>query len=102
MKEVKAPKPLRNDVMLENPLFGKEELIEEMKHIPESQQNAYMAEHIDGLFEAVRVHSTGPNVQTVEEGDLVVISPEAITNEGMPFAEGQYVLVSERFIIALW
>ncbi len=46
MEEVKVPTPLRNDIIVENPIFGKSETLKELKLIPQAKQEEYIKENL--------------------------------------------------------
>ncbi len=102
MEEVKVPTPLRNDIIVENPIFGKSETVEELKLIPQAKQESYIKENLSPLFERIVVVKKGPGVTSVEEGDIVCVSPDVIMRDGIPFDEGRVVLIGERSAIAKW
>lgn len=101
MEEIILPKPLRNDLFVANPVFGQENLIKELKHIPEAKQADYIKNNLSPLFERVTVHSIGGNVTSCAAGDEVFMLPGA-TVDGISFMEGRFILISERNVTAVW
>ena len=100
MEELNIPNPMRNDLIVDNPTYGKKDLIKEMRLLPKAKQDEYATDNLEPLFQSVLVHKAGPTCP-IKAGDFVMLSPAAVI-DGIPLAEGRAVLIGERSVIATW
>lgn len=105
MSESKIPKPRSTDIIIVNPLYGKEDTMEEeLKAIPESEREAYIKENFNHLFHRVKVTKVGlrvPEMSGYDEITEVMTSPGALSN-GIFVNDEKHVIIRERDILAYW
>ena len=103
--EDNIPNPLRTDLIIENPLHGREEsMAEELKALPEAERQAYIAENFNHLFKKVKVVKVGNRVTEisgVEAGMLIMTSPGALS-QGIFVNDEKHVIIRDRDVLASW
>ena len=98
----KLPRPLFNQLILKNPLFGKvEEMRDELAKLPEKAKAEYIQENVLDIFDKVEVVAIGKSCAEVKEGDIVMVSPDTVKT-GIQLNKGEYVIIRESNLLAIW
>lgn len=96
------PKPLFNQIIVKNPLFGKvEEMRDELAKLPEKAKEQYIKENVLDIFDKVQVVAVGKSCTEIKENNVVMVGPDTI-KLGIQLNQGEFVILRETSILAVW
>ena len=97
-----VPKPLSSLVLINNPLYGKmDEMQEELDKLPPEAAEEYMRENIYSLVDRVKVIDVGPDARGINPGDELTTTMSSLEG-AIKVCDEKYLLVRSSSFYAVW